>query len=326
MLGNQLRMDRRHFLRAGAGGILSTFGVTAAGCVSDTSSEAEEGDTMTEYDVFVVAGQSNAVGKGSSTDSPDVQSGAAYEYKSTTDELVHLDDPVGQDNSPETAADTGSAWPAFADEFYTQTGREAVYVPYSQGGSGQHPDTRSDPDLLWSSGGNLYYNARDKLQEAITFLEDQGHLLNIWGAVWLQGERDAGEIDNGVITKSQYKSALNDHIDRWQSDIASDFRFFIAQIGHENGGDTQGYKDVRAAQSEVANSREHVHMVSTIQKNFPEEGKMKDTWHYTQTGLNETGVEAGGQTASIVEANAPNGRALTNKGVLETSNAVIQTE
>lgn len=278
-------------------------------------------------DIFVVAGQSNARGQGTSSGSPDVTSTVAQEYKSTTDELVVLDDPVGQDNTPEQAANTGSLWPSFAETYNDESGREAIYVPYSNGGSGQHPDTYSDPDNGWGSDGNLYYNARDKLQEATTFFDNNSIDYTLQGVVWLQGERDAGQIDDGVITKSQYKTAFNDHIDRWQNDIASDFAFYIIQIGHLDSGDTQGFMDVRAAQQEVADSRANVHMVSTIQKDFPEEGKMSDTFHYTQDGYNESGTVSATNTASITTNTTASGDGViaTQNGVISTTNGVVQT-
>lgn len=301
-------MKRRCALKAGGAGLLSFRAAGCLGQISGTTQSGQEpvedGET-TDVDVIVIAGQSNAVGKGSSTESPDVEPGSAYEYKPDMDELVDLDDPVGQDNSPpEQQADTGSAWPAFAKEYYTRTGRPAAYVPYAVGGSAQSDKAHSDPDMLWSDSGNLDDNAQAKLDETVTWLNNNGYNPNVRGVVWCQGERDAAEIDNGDMTKPDYKTEFGAHIDRWQSRFGSDFRFFICQTGHENDGDTQGYQDVRAAQSGLANDREYVEMVSTIQKNFPEDGKLQDRWHYTQTGYNEMGSEAGKNTSSIISNSA----------------------
>ena len=275
-------------------------------------------------DVFVAAGQSNALGRGRASRSPDVPRGAAFEYKWTEDSIVPLDDPVGEDAPPEQQATTGSLWPAFATEYYARTGRPAVYVAYSSGGSGQTPGSRMDPDRLWSRGGTLYDDARDELLAALDYLEDEGFDPTVRGCVWLQGEQDAHAIDRRIISKSEYADAFEDHIDRWQSDVQDDFRFFVLQIGHERRGDTSGYRAVRAVQSAVANRRAYVHMVSTIQTNFPAEGKMQDALHYTQEGYNEAGETAGKNTAAVLDSRrVPSSDAgvlaSTDDGVLSTT-------
>lgn|GEM_PF-4323535 len=275
-------------------------------------------------DVFVAAGQSNALGRGRASRSPDVPRGAAFEYKWTEDSIVPLDDPVGEDAPPEQQATTGSLWPAFATEYYARTGRPAVYVAYSSGGSGQTPGSRMDPDRLWSRDGTLYDDARDELLAALDYLEDEGFDPTVRGCVWLQGEQDAHAIDRRIISKSEYADAFEDHIDRWQSDVQDDFRFFVLQIGHERRGDTSGYRAVRAVQSAVANRRAYVHMVSTIQTNFPAEGKMQDALHYTQEGYNEAGETAGKNTAAVLDSRRVSSSdagvlASTDDGVLSTT-------
>lgn len=326
-------MKRRDLLRSGAVGLLAPF----VGCLSSSNSPNEnttdsttgESDSMSEYDVFVVAGQSNAVGQGNSSDSPDVEDGTALQYnRLDTEELVTLDDPVGEDNSPEDRqADTGSAWPAFAVEYYEETGRNSIYVPFSVGGSEQSDKTGRDADVSWSASGNLDDWAQDKLNEALDFLDAEDYDYTLRGIVWHQGERDARAIDDGDMDKSDYKTAFEDHIDRWQDEFGSDFRWFILQVGHEDGGDTDGYIDVREAQAEVANDREYVHMVSTLQKDFPDDGKLSDSVHYNQTGLNEMGTEGGTNTADIVDPPESTSAVAfqTTAGVVTTSAGVIQT-
>lgn len=328
-------MDRRQFMRRAGGGLLTTLGASAAaGCVtrseSGTETETEVPDRMAEYDVFVVAGQSNAVGQGSSSDSPDVEADTAYEFKRLSDpnELVTLDDPVGEDNSPrDRQADTGSAWPAFAKTYYEETGREAVYVPFAVGGSEQSEKTGRDADLSWSESGDLDDWAQDKLDEALDFLDAEGYDYTLRGIVWHQGERDARAIDDGDMDKSDYKTAFEDHIDRWQNEYGSDFKWFVLQIAHEDGSDTDGFIDVREAQQEVCDEREHVHMASDIQKDFPEDGKLSDSVHYNQTGLNDMGTEGGSNTADVVDLpeSASAIAFQATGGVLTTSSGVIQT-
>ena len=64
-------------------------------------------------DLFIIVGQSNAEGRGNSAQSPAVTNGAYISGSTITPTLA---DPVG-------GASTGSMWPAFANEWFAQTGR-----------------------------------------------------------------------------------------------------------------------------------------------------------------------------------------------------------
>lgn len=90
-------------------------------------------------DVFLVAGQSNAVGTGDPTEAPTPPSGAAYEYLTTDDELVALAEPVG----PEDGA---SPWAVFTCEYHDRTDR-TVSSFRNQSGAPRYIQTRtSAPD------------------------------------------------------------------------------------------------------------------------------------------------------------------------------------
>ena len=64
--------------------------------------------------LFLIAGQSNAVGQGNSALSVVCTQGTAFEYNGLTNSLQHLQDPMGQTVSNLEPAATGSIGPAFA--------------------------------------------------------------------------------------------------------------------------------------------------------------------------------------------------------------------
>ncbi|HID2843112.1 TPA: hypothetical protein ACXGI0_005536, partial [Klebsiella pneumoniae] len=92
------------------------------------SDSENESSNPTEYVVFLIAGQSNAQGMGAAAKSLTVNPGIAYQYYSGNLTPV-LGDPVGN-------ASTGSAWPAFANEFYRRTGLGVIFIPTAVGSSG----------------------------------------------------------------------------------------------------------------------------------------------------------------------------------------------
>ncbi len=73
-------------------------------------------------DVFLIAGQSNALGEGDSTQSPAVAPNTVFQYFDNV--LSAGSDPVG-------GAHTGSAWPAFGDAYYATNNRRIVLVPFA---------------------------------------------------------------------------------------------------------------------------------------------------------------------------------------------------
>ena len=85
--------------------------------------------------LFLVAGQSNAVGQGDSSLTVKTGLSQAFEYRYTDDSLLQLADPVGTRELDFEKAFTGSAWPAFAQRLYQLTSKSIVIIPAARGGS-----------------------------------------------------------------------------------------------------------------------------------------------------------------------------------------------
>jgi hypothetical protein len=281
-------VNRRDYLLSVGGAGVGAAGVVSYELISDAQ-ELKPPDSLkgaSKVDVFLIAGQSNARGKGSAEGSPDPPSNAAAQYSlRSKDGFKHMTDPVGLAGYQ---AQTGSAWPAFADTYWKETNSPSVYVPTAIGGTGMHPDS-SNSDV-WGGSNSLLHRALRYLNGALDTLEDTGLTTNYRGILWHQGEKDAQTIDNGGMSSSEFKNEFIDMISVYRSMIDdSQARFWILQLGRPASGDTDGYQSVRQIQEEVAASDPYTTVVFDEAVNFPDEGKMTDDVHYSQQGLNEMG-------------------------------------
>jgi hypothetical protein len=85
--------------------------------------------------LFLLAGQSNAVGQGDSSQSAICLPGTAYEYKAISNECTSLKDPVGEKWELFQKAGSGSVAPAFAKRLNELTGFKINIVAAARGGA-----------------------------------------------------------------------------------------------------------------------------------------------------------------------------------------------
>lgn len=248
-------------------------------------------------DVFLIAGQSNARGKGNAADAPDVPDGVAFEWLGDT--LDHLKDPIGDDHDPDTPV--GSAWPAFAATYHELTGRKSVYVPAAVGGTALlktadigngHWDVEADSPL--------FRRAVHSTWDCLTHLQGDGD-PTLRGVLWCQGERDAQAIDAGEIGTPHYRRALHRLVRAFRREFDQpELPVYVFQTGRPESDDTDGFAAVREAQADLAGSDDAVDLVFEKAVTFPERGLMRDGLHYTQGGYNEMGrIGAEGVAATI---------------------------
>lgn len=191
----------------GSGGIpLLGLCLLLVGCGGDAPTAAAR--PANELDVFLIAGQSNARGRGDRLLSPDVPTGVAFVWSVKDLALVEADDPVGD-------ARTGSAWPAFALRYHAETGRRPVLIPTAVGGSAQHVSAATQYGH-WDAGQSHYLAAVQKVWTALTELKRLGYTPVFRGVLWDQGGRDAQAIAAGSTTKDQYRSALEAMLARFR--------------------------------------------------------------------------------------------------------------
>ena len=238
----------------------------------------------TALDLFIVAGQSNAVGHGATASALTPSAGSSFDIYNQT--FKNLADPVGN-------ADLGSAWPKYCTDYYAGFTRKTAILGTAVDGSAQAAAASSDN---WDLTGSLYANMVTKTQTRIEYLNSLGITVTLRGILWDQGERDATAIDTALITKAVYKAALENMITRIQVDFPG-LILYVSRTGAPNTGDTAGFVDVRAAQDEVCTASAFATMAFTDAVNFPGAGKMQDTYHYTTVGYNEMGA---GMAASVI--------------------------
>lgn len=240
-----------------------------------------------DLDLFIVGGQSNAVGKGKASESPTPPSGTAYEW-TTSNGLVDLDDPVGTGINE---ADTGSAWPQFGVSYYEATGSIPVIVQAAVGGTAQVAAADSG-DGNWDESGSLRDDLLTSTQDAVSSLRDAGHDVTLCGLLWCQGYLDANQIDNGPISVADYKAAFRTMREYYRSNLLRDLPVYILQTGTPDTGPTTGFLQIQRAQMEFDDLDPRTFVVCADAKTFAAQGLMSDSAHYTQPAYNSVGESA----------------------------------
>ncbi|WP_407652173.1 sialate O-acetylesterase [Halomicrococcus gelatinilyticus] len=255
-------------------------------------------------DLFIVGGQSNAVGKGNRSNSPNLSAETAIKIDpraSGDARLKPLRDPIrmlGQKSS------TGSAWPSFAKTYTTLTDRHVAIIGAAKGGTAQH----ADADLgygNWDTGG-LTNALIDRTGIALDALQDSGFRPQIQGVLWHQGERDAQAINNGKISQEDYLTALQTMVKTLQSRLGSHMPFWLFQVGKpasDSNISATGFQKVASAQAQAANDDSEIYLASTRQQKYSNAGLQTDSLHYNQFALNIMGRVGAITVTSVLHDN-----------------------
>ncbi len=193
-------------------------------------------------DIFIVAGQSNAMGAGTNN-----QAYSNPTYKATMfgndDQWKELVDPlddytnqvdlVSRDAPADGATIGGTIYMQIATRFLASQNVPIAFVPAARGATAISQ---------WQPGGNLS-------DPATLFGSMYRRILAVGGAkaiLWIQGETDAS---NGNSTAT-YQSQLNTFIDTVYTNQG--IRTVVAQIGNRYGGATSANADkIRLAQKNI---------------------------------------------------------------------------
>lgn len=242
-------------------------------------------------DAFIVVGQSNAEGRGTTASTENAPVGTAFELSPTA--ILPLADPVG-------GSATGSAWPSFAKDWQANTGANVAIIEVATGDSSVADN--SNTAKSWTRGGDLYDAAITHIRSAINFANMRGITVNLYAIEYSQGERDANELFAGDITLNQYKVGLLDLIDRFREDIG-DIPVVISRTGRLTSGVAEAeYIAIGDIQTELSQEYDYIHMGFTGARDFVDgvgNAKMRDTVHYETSGLDEMGNALSAYTRSI---------------------------
>lgn len=241
--------------------------------------------------LFLLAGQSNAVGQGDSSKSPLCSPNDCVEFDASENRFVPLKDPAGKPWRLFQRAGTGSVSPAFADRLHALSGKKIFMVTAARGGASCSKMAEMSNYDTWDTSGALFDLAVQKTKMAETLSNTR-----LSGVLWMQGERDANAMLNGELSADQYRSALIGLIKRFRKAFSRDLPFYIVQTAYQQDKAPDGCRAVRMVQSSVARNMKNVYIAYAETDEFGERKWFKDNVHYNQDALNDIGRK----TASFV--------------------------
>lgn len=249
-------------------------------------------------DVFLIIGDSNAVGQGDSTQSPGVPPGQVLQYCSTG-VISDANDPTCNAVDPAQNASTGSMWPAMGLAY----GRRVGLVLAGKSGSTQS----SVGDLgfgNWDVGGSLVASSLTAVNAAMAAFTTAGYTPQFKGVVYVLGANDAYQINLSVETAGEYSAALAAMVARYRaatigSVLQTNMPFFLPLVGLAAPGSAQpnyadsGYNQVRAAQQAFVTSDTRSFIPFANLYSFSARGLNSTNSHFTQAGYNQLGFYIG---------------------------------
>lgn len=177
---------------------------------NDTAINATKAD-IGIGDVFVVAGQSNAEGRGTNARS--------YSHATLKATVFRQDDAWANGNDPtDTLTANGSPWPLLATLLMAQTGFPVAFITTAAGDSKLYLDTWTEPGAAYT--------------DCVQTIANSG-VNDVKAVLWHQGESDA----NDGVTAVQYAPALSDFLDDLQADTGfSAMKLVCANLGFKTTG------------------------------------------------------------------------------------------
>ena len=236
--------------------------------------------------LFLLAGQSNAVGQGDSTKSLQCLPNTAYEFDASANDFIPLKDPVGKAWKLFNRAGTGSVAPAFAKRLNEISSHPVYMVTAARGGASCHKKAEMSNYDTWDSSGKLFDMAVEKAKMAETKLQTK-----LKGILWMQGERDANAILAGQLTALEYQSALEDIIIRFREKFGKRLPIYIVETAYQQDKAPAGCEAVRNAQVSVSKKMKRVYIAYAETGEFAKRRWFKDIVHYNQEALNDIGTK-----------------------------------
>ncbi len=243
--------------------------------------------TLKEADLILFMGQSNMSGAGGdASEAPKLTKGAGYEYRAITQpqELCVLTEPFGVNEHKEGFLDDreliprgGSLVTAFVNAYYKETRERVVAVSASRGSA-----------RISSFNNYLVEDVIERLEGAKqTMMEHKVNIRHIY-MVWFQGETDAYL----ATTSDEYIGGMQKLLHSLQPYGVE--KCFLIQIGNViMAGENIDTSYIQAVQENLCEGDENFILVSDLPKEISQSPYMEDGIHFTQSGLNLIGEDAG---------------------------------
>lgn len=259
------------------------------------------------WDVFVVSGQSNAVGYGVYTLTASSSSGAFYDWNSASPTYRQFHTPIAD---PVYVSTRGGAWVSFVDRYYELTGRHSIIVNVGSGGAAVTDYGTTTNTWADNAYGTLRTSRAAVLANLKTDLANDGRRYRIAGLLWCQGESEGGRILANQVTAADYKAGTIDVWSWFRTQLGKpNLPIFVSQIGYADACFTNedrkiAYEAVQLAQTELCNSQQNVYMGFNGAKDFySSDGTrlhMSDSIHYDATGYHLMGQALAEKAAQIL--------------------------
>ncbi|MBQ8884784.1 MAG: hypothetical protein IJY62_00195 [Clostridia bacterium] len=267
--------------------------VFAASSCKDKKSPSEPEGTYT--DVYILAGQSNAVGY-------TLISGCEEEYKTGFKNVKIFQDGEQKQHNPtkinawfsvktglgqtpnKSGIELGLAKtlsPVYADA-------ECRIIRYGWGGKTLYNDF-TPPSIIKENDsetrGQHYRNAVETVKNGLSSMEKEGLTPRIRAILWMQGEHDA--------TQKQFAEAYESNLQALIGALRAEFGdvyFLIGQIAANSPNNSRYAPTVIAAQNAVSEQMENVFVIDTA--DLPLDIQ-KDAWHWQLPEMLELGNRFG---------------------------------
>ena len=256
--------------------------------------------------LFVVAGQSNAVGTGQFKPFAAARDcGQFWSWADSSNTLKPIADPTGE------YLIYGSCWPDFARAFFSLTGRKVLLLNLSSGGSAV-TDGGYDTANTWAD--NAYGTLRTTRQEIWSAFSEAAPAsgYDVGGILWSQGCAEIWRMRVGRVTIQDYINGSLDVFD-WLRTLVGveDCPVFIGKTGYYQ----QAFSDetVRVANEAIQNAQmgfldeENVYAGFGMAPDFalpPNYGwdeYMSDVVHYSRLGYRIMGKSFARSVATVLQ-------------------------
>ncbi|HEI9805996.1 TPA: hypothetical protein SLN32_000938 [Proteus mirabilis] len=232
------------------------------------------------FDIFVVYGQSNAVGYAQDTYGfPDVIDGAMFfDYKDNQIKKITKALPYSSGN-----VSTGHAWATFANEYIRRTGRKVLIIPCAKGESSivelSKPLTPSN---------TVYDKMISSFNSAMIVANRDGISIGYKSILFHQGETD---MTLGT-KKQEYQNKLDQLIRDMRSDMGLN-KCFLYRVGCPQNRKEMSWYAMQTAQDYLCQSYDWMVMAYSGCGTFTiGNGLLREGVHYTQNGYNVMGHES----------------------------------
>lgn len=236
--------------------------------------------------LFIVAGQSNAVGFATDLYEKAHYAGQFWKWRDEeTPSLQPLQDPTAYKLN-------GSAWPEFGRTFFELTGRKVCILNVAYGGASV---VDRDAWNTWGEGGTHRATATSAYQACTAALGTKGEDWVDGGVLWIQGEAETNMLRDGTTTISAFIEGTKNVFAFFRTLTSTPaLPIYMSQIAQYRGAFSdpvwwQATLDVRDAQVQVVREMTGVYMAFEGAKYFEGAGYMSDSVHYSQKGYNILG-------------------------------------